>query len=334
MAPKATVLLALCCLAVVTLADSSSELAAVADTAGDEKPVKLKDVYNGIPNATDILGAIETSLTIELKNKDTQGFNTAVATTIGLVMVLFGEFVLKYVVVGFVSVFVFVLSQNVMTAKYSSFPPYAQIGFSFEVAAFAGAVSWLGYEGVQLWIGALVGNWLFIYVSQGFPPSVASTWQFFVIGNNVCILGGIFVFWWGKFHKRAMACISSVMGGAFLASGIVAAVVMAAQHFSDEINKKFPSLGLHGEQTYWIEIFWMIVGDQNTPKDVGIFQNVKVVVVGSAPICVDAWIGRAIWFLATAAGIWIQRRREKTRVAAASVSGREAMQEPLLSGIA
>jgi len=315
---------------------------AVADKADDAKELKLKDLEDSIPEPTDILDAIQASLTTELHNKDTQGLNVAAAITIGLVMVLFGEFVFKYVVVGFVSVFVFLLSQNVMTSHYSDFPAYAQIGFSFEVAAFLGAVSWLGYEGIQLLIGGLVGCWLFFYVHLEFAKfvsdPVASKWQFFIIANNVCILLGIVVFWWGKFHKRAMAVISSVVGGAFVASGISACALMAAQLHPDAMNKKFPSLNLHGEPTYWIDIFFMIVGDQKKSHDVGIFQNVEVS-VGSAPICVDAWIGRAVWFLAAVVGIWIQRRREKTRVKESSRSGgvprsREPTQEPLLGGIA
>lgn len=277
-----------------------------------------------------ILESILQVVSDELRSSRYQGADAAVASLLGLTMVLNGEFVFKWFVVGlvFLVTAITVMSQISASWDLGKDDPVRKI-VGFEAGAIAAYGAFVGFDGVQLVAGALIGV-LFASRSDDFlrEHGLEFMGRKWVIVSYFSVFALVLALLFRKKrHLSALAFISPALGGALLTSGLAFGVTeLAVKGYLQWLQTIFPDLEPQGGP--WLDFLYLMWSTDS--KDVGLFAGSPYNFnVSGKEWHVDRVAGCWVWFLLFVAGASVQFRRIKKMRANPVTSPN---QEPLLPG--
>eukprot|EP00929_Paragymnodinium_shiwhaense_P111159 TRINITY_DN787_c0_g1_i1.p1 TRINITY_DN787_c0_g1~~TRINITY_DN787_c0_g1_i1.p1 ORF type:complete len:437 (-),score=144.32 TRINITY_DN787_c0_g1_i1:49-1245(-) len=305
--------------------ESHDDEATTAQTVDSVKPAKiLHMLWDGIDT--------------QLHNQAFQWANGLIAFAVGLVMTIDGEFVFKYLVVGGVAVFVFLLSMSFLENHYEDrFPHQVYQIIAVEAAAALAVVAYKGYDGILVLVGLLLGA-VFYYYFHAFcdehvSAPFAESWGFFLIIGNMCVACGVFLFM-AKARRRAMAFTSSLTGGCLLSSSMAYFAMLLAVHFRGKLNNE--GFDVPEECPAWIDFLEVLLFPSKEPVGIFVGSKYNPQVTSKGPSSLDRWLGVTFWVIFFSIGVLVQVKMEKNRAdrKTSEVAAREAdefsLNSPLL----
>lgn len=262
-------------------------------------------------SATSVLLTIGKSIQEQLRNPKGQWINALVAFIFGLVMIVDGEFVFKWLVVGGVFILASILTYN-ESAALLGFEDKNLVRFVvLEVGVCSAFAAHRGIEGMMITVGAILGA-LVAQEAQNLCVGVGWT---SLQTNKWCevILYSLFVLSFMalitlKKHKKMLALLSSAGGGALVASATAWLVTVMALHgYLDTVlyvfKKSLKPAG--GAWLDFLELLW-------TPKseDKGVFAGSAYnFTIFDTSYRLDRICGCTLWTILFWGGSFIQLKR-------------------------
>lgn len=194
-----------------------------------------------------------------------------------------------------------------------------------EAGAIAAYAALVGFDGVQLVAGALIG-YLAAERSTDFLVEHGCefmTRKWVIVAYYSAFVLGLTLMFRKKGHYSLLAVISPAFGGALLTSALAYSVTkLDVAGYMPWLPSVLPNLT--PEEGSWVDFFLMLWSHE--PKDVGLFANSSYnFQVSGVEYRLDRVISCGFWALFFLAGFFVQWRRiRKAKVSSAS------LQEPLL----
>jgi len=294
------------------LEESSPSDAMKLDEETDSAADKAKGVFHSIRKALDS----------ELRKPHLQLFNGGVALVFGLIMIVDGYSVFKWLVAAAAFLATTLIAHN---ESMDYFPGDMNNMLRRCVGVEAGLLAALaalqGFEGLMVVLAGAFGSCVAYGVQEGFPQvfkAEKAPWVVFAL-YTICTL---YCTWAvaRKKHYGFLGFFSSFLGGALTVSAVSFFATFGAVQKNAKIN-------FHGHDLVpvpgdWIDFFLLLWHGQDT--DVGFFANEPSVnTYSAAGWPADRIIGCVFWFFLFVIGAKIQSKKVK----AAEVS---EIQQPLL----
>jgi len=283
-------------------------------------PVEPEETTTPPPPETtvSILEGLRTTMSKELHKSPYQWANALLALIFGLVMILDGEFVFKWVMVGVVFVLAGMFAMSEVTALWGlDFHSPVRHLVGLEVGGLAAYAALRGIDGVMILASAVLGGlaaWLVqsFLVGHGMEFLETQKWAVLVLYSAfVVILAAMFE---RKGHLKWLAIASPALGGAFATSAISYYVTALGSHgFLGWLQPLFHDLTPVGGP--WIDFLYLICSTHS--KDVGIFASSSYgeFTVRGKEFCLDRAAGRTLWAIFFIVGTVVQLRAHKKRSA-------------------
>jgi hypothetical protein len=283
-----------------------------------------------------VLGTIFDAISLQLHATHFQWVDALVALVVGQLMCFNGKFCFKYVLVGSVGLFSYLLTMEIVKQANPNFGAVLDIVVSGEVCALMSFIAYTGFDALRYLIGSVVGLSLAFYtrilLQHMNYTALSDNWAFIVFGSNICVLIGIHLFSNAlNGHHRAMALIFSLVGACLVSSAFAYFLLLLAQHWSFLAQKLGCEIPM--EQPFWVE--HMMALCYPGTKTVGVWANcpgsynhMKLLGMKWG---IDRIVGRLVWFALFIAGYKLQVKMDKS--AAEKENGEDkggSKQEPLL----
>jgi hypothetical protein len=300
------------------------------EVAGDVTTSELLDESPVVGNATDHAGSeglnVVRAPTSILKmmweamyhqlHRGHQWAYGIIATILALVMIVDGEFVFKYIVVFMLALCAELMALENMEASFHNGTQTDMIlchVVAAECAVAAAVISYKGYKGIQILLGLCVGALMFFNLKQFLSEHhwsagfIENTITLLVLGNLCGVLGLVMLIS-GRIHKKTMALLSSITGGALLAASVAFFVeLLCISCFKKSMQNN--GFDLPDTCPPWIDFVKTLV---STTHHVGIFNKQKLH-VASKDLSADRYIGITFWFVFACIGLCIQIKKEKSK---------------------
>jgi len=259
------------------------------------------------PPAQTMTGIVETivnNIGAQLRSNHAQWANALVAAIVGICLLINGESVFKWLVIGAVFLFTMLAALSDVTTiwglGYGS--PLRRI-ISLLVGAACSWAAYRGINGVMLVVGAILGAiiaWSMHQTIVGMGCSSAQNHVFITIWYSVFLLGFMAVMDRNK-HMAALAVLSPFVGGALVSSALFWFLAFLAErgvfHLSGSVSGA------------WLDFLEHLIKKHN--HDVGILAGHRQVLLFGHAFDWDIICGRLVWFLLFGLGVAIQIRRLK-----------------------
>lgn len=276
-------------------------------------------------SATSVLETVNQAFNAQLHKKKGQWINNLLALAFGLVLLIDGNFTFKWVLLGGAFVVAVLFAQNEAAAKWGSdSEKMLRHVVGFEVGACVTYVGYHGYEGLLLGLSAALGAFVAFSVDNRSElgghtflqkPWVAFAWY------SLCVLGCMYVVHTKK-HVKAMGLVTSVMGGALVASALSYSITHAAVKGWLHVGQ--PVGGA------WVDFLYLLVIPGS--KDVGLFTDSGNL---GETWPMDRVGGCLLWAILTVGGFVVQSKVTAARHAVAKareLSTQDDLNQLLLAG--
>jgi len=266
-----------------------------------------------------ILQTIADAIRRQLRAEENQWVNAVLAFVVGLVMVFDGEFVFKWLVVGFTFVISLLIALNDVSILWglgAGDPLRMVIGV--EAGAAMAFAAYKGIDGMMMVIAFFFGG----FVAFGLQNSLAafinvSDNEALIVGLYSVIVAGTMTLVYFKKHARMLIMVSSIAGGLFVSTALSYFIALASVHgLMHWFNHLFPSLQ-PAHLGCWVDYVALLL--HGGRKDVGVLIGEDV-----HGIPADRIAGCTLWLLVSFFGIYFQVNSLAARQAKTSKRGKAA----------
>jgi len=281
------------------------------------------------PSAGSIVRHLQQLVTEQLRDPEHQWVNALVAFLFGVVMVLDGESVFKWLVVAAAFVFAGVVTMSDLRAAWAMRDHFLLSHIvGLEVGLVGGYAAWLGFEGLVVIIGGLAGGAVAYYLQDiliwKHIDAFATNGKVIIIFYALFAFAGIVLFR-RKRHAKLLAVASSLVGGGLAASAVAWGITFWAV-------KANAFKALTPESGVWLDFFDLIWNPAS--KDVGLLAGSKYnIELRGATWRTDRMGTVALAVAFFAVGVVVQLNALKKRATAGAAKAREIspLGEALLS---
>lgn len=179
-----------------------------------------------------------------------------------------------------------------------------------------------GYEGAKVALGAVLGVYMgyrfhmFLQFGVGHkfanaPPTVAIGYSFFLIAGILLFTPNCL----GDPHSFALRIAAPIFGGAFVASSVGFICAQGALLLKAHV----PTINIDAAGSRWVDFVSALLGLGN--GQVGVLLNHPITINGAA-WSPDDLLGRFLWFILFAVGVYANVKRHKKKMMAKSKSFR------------
>jgi hypothetical protein len=293
-------------------------------TSADARPPAIAAKNTGIA-VCEKIGAV---IADRLKTTPCQWAIALFALILGCVMLFDGEFCIHWMMISAVFLFTYLfMLEEIQSLGGGNNVVVLQIA-AVEIGIACAVIAQQGYEGIRLLIGLLIGA---VFAQYFHELSTIASWGnngwVVLVCTNLFMVLGVWM-WMGKCHQKLAAVVSSIVGGALVASAVgfyMMFLCVQTGMFKDQL--KIPD----DANLVWVDFFMQLLArneqGQSTWSDSAGFFQYKPLQLGGKRIPTDFILGLLLWLTMFFFGMWLQNRRAKNRSRRSSI---DSLSEPLV----
>lgn len=289
--------------------------------------------------APQIFKAVFNLIMFELEHGLHQWLNALVAFGLGLILVLNGKKVFEGLIVLSVAYVLMVMAMNAVGQLWGlDMGSNLRHFVGIEMGLIGAWGAWKGLAGMDIWAGTLIGfafchaiQQLLVHMGLHFLDTLTGVKWVIVLFYTILVGGFVYMFN-GEAHKKLLAIIAPLGGGALMISSLSWGFTVAITHpiFGTQLltfaKKVLPELS--PVEGAWVKFLQMLCSP--SAKDFGIFAGSPYNKLGD--VCtIDRLCGWTFWFVLWGFGVYVQLGKKKgKKMLEAPVQAREPLHEALL----